>query len=351
MEPETRADARGQRAEGPANRAALLTPPGAAAIAVVRLVGPKVAEFIARHFSKPVPPLRCVHGQLRDDDRIIDDPVIVFDPSAESLDINLHGGEWVVRQCLELAARAGFEIGEPSADCKNEIEAEMLAALPQATTELAIRMLLAQPKAWVQMGSDLGTIRDMITDRSLWWMLHPPRVAIVGATNVGKSTLANQLFGMERSITADLPGTTRDYVGDLAHIDGVPIHLLDTPGQRSSADPIERAAIALSRREIEQADLVIVVLDVTRPIEPEQTAILAQYPDALVVANKSDLPATWDSASLNAVQTVATRGEGIRTLRDRIRARFGCTDLSIERPRCWTQRQRDALAARLASAP
>src|SRR5205823_2158530 len=72
------------------NRATLLTAPGAAAIAVVRLTGPLTQTFLQRHFSKPVAPGRCIHGTLRDGDRIIDDPVVVLLPDQRGADINLH---------------------------------------------------------------------------------------------------------------------------------------------------------------------------------------------------------------------------------------------------------------------
>src|SRR6185503_2714425 len=97
-----------------------------------------------------------------------------------------------------------------------------------------------------------------------WWMLHPPRVAIVGEANVGKSTLANQLFAQERSITADLPGTTRDWVGEVANVDGLPVTLVDTPGVRETADEVEREAIARSGEQVAAADLILLVLDATR---------------------------------------------------------------------------------------
>jgi tRNA modification GTPase len=162
---------------------------------------------------------------------------------------------------------------------------------------------------------------------------------------VGKSTLANQLFGQERSITADTPGTTRDWVADLANLDGLPIHLLDTPGQReASADPIERAAIARSRAEIERADLVVVVLDPTQPLDPAQSEILARYPSGTLVVNKSDLPAEWDATRFDGLYTVATTGQGVDELRNRIRERFGCAEVDVSRPRCWTARQREIVA-------
>lgn len=327
------------------NLACLLTPAGAAAIAVVRLLGPDVPPFLSKHFSRPAMPGHCVHGTLFDGQTVIDDPVVVLGPDGSFVDICLHGGQWIVSQCLELASREGFKIVEHDdclLDADSTIEREMLAAVPLARTEQAVRMLLAQPQQWAALKPD--DIPRMLEDRSLWWMLHPPQIAIVGAANVGKSTLANCLFGQQKSITHDLPGTTRDWVGDWANIDGLPVHLLDTPGQRPSTDPIEQTAIALSLRQIEQAHLTIVVLDVTRPLEPEQSQIRNRYPRSLLVINKCDLPPAWDLRAFDAVHTVATAGQGVDELRRRIRAQFGCLDLNPDRPRWWTQRQRQALA-------
>jgi tRNA modification GTPase len=340
----------------PLNRAITLTPPGAAAIAVVRLAGPNVAEFLARHFSREPKRGRAIHGELRDGQRVIDDPVVVLHEAGDIADINLHGGLWVIEACLNLARRGGFEVLDPTSiplnaaavDASSKLEAEMLTHLPLARTELALRILLAQPRAWENLKSRSNVRRDeldaILHDRSLEWLLRMPRVAIVGAANVGKSTLANQLFAQERSITADLPGTTRDWVGEIANIDGLAVMLLDTPGQRQTEDAIERTAIAHSAGEIERADLVIVVLDVTRALEPDQRAILDRYPDALVVVNKIDRPAAFEcELSPEAVRTTATTGRGVEELRRAICARFGCDKLEIDRPRVWTDRQRDLL--------
>ena len=136
----------------------------------------------------------------------------------------------------------------------SELEREMLAHLPLARTELGVRVLLAQTgrlgglRRGAAAGSGRDAGRELLADRSLWWLLHPPRVAIVGAANAGKSTLANQLFAQERSITADLPGTTRDWVGEVADIDGLPVMLVDTPGPASDGRPHRGSGHRWSRR-------------------------------------------------------------------------------------------------------
>ena len=197
-----------------------------------------------------------------------------------------------------------------------------------------------------ESSTEPSTVPDLaaiLADRALWWLLHPPRVAVVGVANVGKSTLANQLFAQERSITADLPGTTRDWVGEIADVNGLAVMLVDTPGLRATADPIERAAIDRGREQIAAADLVVLVLDPTRPLEPEQAALVDAYPSALPVVNKTDRPAEWEMQRPGVIRTVGTTGEGVDELRRAVAARFGCDAMDPDRPRWWTERQREAL--------
>lgn len=332
------------------NRALLLTPPGISAIAVVRCVGPGSKDFVRSHFSRPLKSGKAVHGQFRDDEgNEIDDPLIYLAADEAFLDINLHGGAWVVRSVLELARKSGFEIVEklsvpmPGAaiDSTDEIGREIDAYLPLATTELALRTLLAQEKAWKSVNSfDAAQIDAMLADRSLFWLLHPPRVAIIGAPNAGKSTLANQLFAQERSITANLPGTTRDWVGEIANLDGLAVQLIDTPGIRETPDDIERQAILRSGEQIQKADLVVLVLDASSPLEPQQLPLIQRYENALRVINKIDQSTAWDRSPICAINTIAMIGQGIDALRVAIRRHFGCDQIDTNRPRYWTDRQR-----------
>jgi tRNA modification GTPase len=177
----------------------------------------------------------------------------------------------------------------------------------------------------------------------LHWLLRPPRVAIVGVPNVGKSTLANQLFGAERVITADVPGTTRDWVGEIANLDGLAVMLVDTPGRRASDDAIEREAIDRSTEQITAADLVVLVLDPTQLRKPGQAELERMFPAALRVVNKSDRAGLWESAA-TAIRTVATTGVGVDALRAAIRCRFlGADTFDLAQARWWTERQRRVL--------
>lgn len=346
-----------------------LTAPGAAGIAVVRLAGPGVLDFLARSFSKTALPSRCVYGNLTDGDRVIDDAVVVLCDHATA-DLNLHGGAWVVRSVLELAERHGFQVlrQQPTtplpaemvdADC--ELEREVLGFVPLARTETGARVLLAQQDAWRKLRSRHAIANSgsagpspsrelelILADRTLEHLLFTPTVAIVGPANVGKSTLANQLFAQRRSITADLPGTTRDWVGEFANIDGLPVLLVDTPGLRPTEDPIEQTAIERSREQIAASQLVVLVLDASRPLPGEQQTLHAQFADAMLVLNKIDLriqPGFEDwSQTMPAIRTVATSGQGVDELRQRIIEHF-CQErtIAIDRPRVWTERQREII--------
>jgi tRNA modification GTPase len=355
------------------NRAFLLTPPGVAAIAVVRLVGPGVPEFLNAHFSRAVTVGRTVHGRLIDGETLLDDPVVVLTPDGAA-DISLHGGPWVVQSVLELAKKEGFDLSDatdPSVsldavDGANVLEKEVNSHLPLARTELGVRVLLNQSAAWAEFvrraipgpvgGANLARtmqkaeeikseISAMLADRGLWWLLYPPRVAIVGAPNVGKSTLANRLFARDRVITADLPGTTRDWVGEIANLDGLAVMLVDTPGIRNTQDQIEAEAIARSGEQIKAADLVVVVIDATRPLEGEQAAVLESRPDAQRVINKTDAASpALGGALVGGLHTVGTTGQGVDELRQAIRARFGVVAGMDEKwPRWWTERQKKVL--------
>jgi tRNA modification GTPase len=355
------------------NRAYLLTPPGVAAIAVVRLTGPGVPAFLASHFSRPAVEGRCVHGELRDGAQVLDDPVVVALPGG-AVDISLHGGQWVVQSVLALVKTEGFDLSDATdpavsleaVDGASLLEKEVNAHLPLARTELGVRVLLHQVSAWTEFvrravpgpvgGAQLARsmqkaeeikseIAAILADKGLWWLLNPPRVAIIGAPNVGKSTLANRLFAQERVITADLPGTTRDWVGEIANLDGLAVMLVDTPGIRQTQDEIEAQAIARSGEQIKSADLVVVVVDATRPLEGEQAAVLEAWPDALRVVNKTDTEApSFDEARVGGVRTVGTSGVGVDELRMAIRARFGIVAGMDENwPRWWTRRQEKVL--------
>jgi tRNA modification GTPase len=327
-----------------------LTGPGAAAVAVIRIAGPLSAEFLRAHFSRTARAGRCIHGELRAGYRVIDDVVVTLSDEGAAADINVHGSPWIVSRAIELAKAFGFrvldQVDEPSlhaADGQTLLEREQAAWLPAARSELGLRMLAAQTRAWELLHAkppEPSRLKEMAADASLWRLLHPPRVAITGQPNVGKSTLANQLFGRERSITADVPGTTRDWVGEYTNVEGLPIMLVDTPGIRQTDDQIESEAIDASQDQIAGADLVLLVVDANQPAE----APIAQNPAVLRVMNKCDLLTDIARGEDDGLYVSAKTGEQMDTLRRAIARWFGCADVEVAQPRWWTRRQREMLA-------
>jgi tRNA modification GTPase len=150
-------------------------------------------------------------------------------------------------------------------------------------------------------------------------------VALTGSPNVGKSSLFNRLLEEERAIVTPLAGTTRDAVRSSVQVEGVPLHIIDTAGLRETDDEIEKIGIERSWREIERADLVLLLVDARNGVGEAEQAILARLPPLLsriIVHNKADLagrPAARQSSDGEAgsaeICLSAKSGEGVELLR------------------------------------
>jgi tRNA modification GTPase len=154
--------------------------------------------------------------------------------------------------------------------------------------------------------------------------------AIVGQPNVGKSSLFNRLAGAARAIVTDLPGTTRDLLTERIDVAGVPFTLVDTAGLRTAAgDIIEEEGIARARQAAAAADLAIIVLDLSQPLNDEDALLLRETAAArrVIVANKSDLSRAWRSEDLGALPVSSITDHGIDALRDALARASGIAEL------------------------
>jgi len=145
-------------------------------------------------------------------------------------------------------------------------------------------------------------------------------LAIVGRPNVGKSSLFNRLLEQDRAIVTDIPGTTRDLVSETAAIEGIPIKFVDTAGIRPGQDLVETLGIERSYQAMADADVTLVVLDLSEPVQPEDVALIekaASQGRHIVVGNKSDLPRIAEPAG-EFLAVSAVTGDGIAMLRERI---------------------------------
>ena len=192
------------------------------------------------------------------------DDVLLARPTAEQLHVMPHGGVFVVERVLAWLAQHDVTITSSTAghgfDALDEHEAAMLEALPRAQTQLAVDTLLAQRTAW-QAFDGQWSQDDSMRSARLDRLLTPPLVVLAGRPNIGKSTLLNALAGRTRAIVGDQPGTTRDHVGAMLDLGGLVVEWIDTPGLRTSDDPIETAAIEAAMPVLQRADLLIAAAD------------------------------------------------------------------------------------------
>jgi tRNA modification GTPase len=150
-------------------------------------------------------------------------------------------------------------------------------------------------------------------------------VVLAGQPNVGKSSLLNRLAGDELAIVTPLPGTTRDLVRSTLQIQGIPLHVIDTAGLRETDDEIEKIGIERTWREIERADVVVLLVDARTGVGPADQAIMAQFPAhlaRLTVYNKIDLASLAaerrEEGDAVAIALSAKSGAGIELLRQEL---------------------------------
>lgn len=309
-----------QRGSGkPAPRAdvdvAVLTPPGRGAVATIAVAGPQATQRVASIFRAAagrslidVPLGRIVFGRWIAS-QTPSEEVVVCRRAADKVEIHCHGGRLAAGAIVgSLVAGGAREIPWQEFASRHQLgnlETEARQALAAARTERTAAILLDQWRgelrsslgravAWIQSGraADAAAILSEL-ERSARVGLHlvdPWRVVLSGRPNVGKSSLINAILGFERCIVHATPGTTRDVVTAQTALDGWPAELADTAGWRDSTDEIETTGLQQARAQLLQADLIVLVFDVSADWTSEDQALLAAWPGAVVVHNKCDLP-------------------------------------------------------------
>jgi tRNA modification GTPase len=301
--------------------AAISTPPGEGAIALVRISGANAIDTADKIFRGKESPLRFAsHVQhlgeiFSTENQLIDQVVLSIHRSPASytgedlVEISCHGGTLVSAKVLEACLRAGARAARPGEFTERAFlngkmdltQAEAVIDLIRARTDLALRSATEQLEG--RLGDQIRKIRDELiallaqinasidfpeegiepdNDETLCARLDSVRgqidallatagqgrvlregvrVVIYGATNAGKSSLLNRLLGYDRVIVSDTHGTTRDTIEEMVNIDGVPIRLLDTAGLRASESELEREGIARTEKSLELADLRLHIAD------------------------------------------------------------------------------------------
>jgi tRNA modification GTPase len=327
--------------------AAVLTPRGRGAVATIRVRGFDApfdergpSLFRPRNQQPAAPVGRIVFGEWGRDPA---EEVVVCRRDEATIDIHCHGGDIAVRRILRDLEHAGFptvSANELQTADSSRFAAECAEALANALTLRTANILLEQYSGTLRAA--IESLRDNLPadphdvahgaaeiDSILRWdefglhLTAPRKVAILGRPNVGKSSLLNALAGFSRAIVYDEPGTTRDVISTETAFEGWPVRLLDTAGLRDAVDPLETAGIGLARDAGAAADCRLLVVDVSDPPEADDLRLLAEWPDALIVANKSDLPDAWGGLLPEGVLRVSARtGIGVDALIESITKRL-----------------------------
>jgi tRNA modification GTPase len=352
-------------------RATLHTPPGAGGIAAVLLAGaearrllrPVVAADRRGRFDALAPGRLMLTDLLDADGEILDEAILAVDCAGdgERFEIHTHGGPRIVQRLLQRLADAGAEIvrgvraAELGRSCwtpagqngVDAIGAELLAALPGAQTPLVVRALTAQQSAGLSDLARRARAGEAVSaDRlraaagglkAMQRLLDPPEVVLAGPPNAGKSSLANRLLARPACIVTAAPGTTRDWVRELADVAGAPLWLTDTAGLWAPPDALDAEAVRRSWARVDAAAVVLAVFDAAAPPpedEPHWRRLLAE-PNVIRVANKIDAA----PAAPPAVGVSAKEGAGLDALGRAILGRLGLAGFDPAAPAAFTERQ------------
>lgn len=321
-------------------RAAVLTPPGSAAIAVLAVRGPGAWAAIRNHFhparGNPLPETPAATGvRFGRFGGPTGDEVILVVRGPETFEVHCHGGRQVVGWLLDLLRSAGVE-EVPWAEFGESRFADPTAAalLPFARTVRTAAILLDQAHGAydraVRLAEEGGPeVKSVVAvlrrnARVGRHLVEPWTVAIAGAPNAGKSTLMNALAGFNRSVVSPVPGTTRDAVSVSLAFVGWPVDVVDTAGLRDAPDALEREGVDRARRAVADSDLCLWVVDATGP-RPGSVAGVAKdlgrpAETVLVVLNKCDLATVPEAELPDAVRVSAVTGQGLPDLAARIAA-------------------------------
>ena len=394
--------------ETTATIAAVSTPPGEGAIALVRVSGPEaiaVADEIFRGKQKPSEAGTHLQqlGEIVEGDRVLDQVMLSVHRAPASytgedvVEISCHGGVLVTARVWEACLRAGARAARPGEFTERAFlhgkmdltQAEAVIDLIRAQTDLALRSaaeqlegrlgekitqirenlvsLLAHLEAYIDfpdediepdVGADflarLDQMRAQIdallatADQGRIFR-EGVRVVIYGATNAGKSSLLNRLLGFPRAIVSEVPGTTRDTIEELVNLRGIALRLTDTAGLRAmTADAIENEGIARTERSLAQADLILHVVDASAP-RPAHFEARNSEVATLLLLNKSDLAAHQDWQECDALRISCTTENGLTGLEEAILAKVSEQRWDVPSAVAINARHRDCLRRALAA--
>lgn len=335
------------------------------------------------------------YGTINDIDtnEIIDDVIISFMKMPRSytgenvVEVNCHGGVVATNRVLNQIVKAGARLAEPGEFTKRAFlngridlsQAEAIMDIITAKTELSMKSAMMQSNGSLSreigelrkyllnvlalieyavdfteddedvvddnlitqikdgIGKTLSRVNNLLKNADEGKIIRDGlNVVIVGKPNVGKSSLLNALLKEKRAIVTDVPGTTRDVIEEYINLDGIPIRITDTAGIRDTEDTVEKIGVEKSKQKIEEADLIILMLDTSREIDEEDRLIIDSIKNKkyIVLLNKVDLQNKLNDNIVesleNKIEISAKTGFGLENLKDEIKKLFFNGEIDTE---------------------
>ena len=369
--------------------AAIATPLGVGAIAIIRVSGSESIKIVNKIFKgkdlEKVPTHTITYGHIIDKTNIIDEVLVsVFKApktftKEDVVEINTHGSIATTNKILELLLLNGCRLAEPGEFTKRAyingridlLEAEGVMDIINAKSEKArklamnqldgklssliksLRQDILEVLANIEVNIDYPEYEDILemtledlkpkiinienrvnellkNSENGKMIKEGIKVAIIGKPNVGKSSLLNALLNEEKAIVTDIEGTTRDYVEGSIYLNGVPLNFIDTAGIRSTDDIVEKIGVDKSIKAIEEADLILFLLNNNEKISEEETTLLNKIKNKkhIIIVNKNDLKKNIDiDESLNPIYMSTLNKDDINKVLDRIKELFNLEEL------------------------
>ncbi|WP_346796965.1 tRNA uridine-5-carboxymethylaminomethyl(34) synthesis GTPase MnmE [Halomonas sp. Bachu 37] len=368
--------------------AALATPPGRGGVGIVRVSGPSSRLLADAILGRCPAPRHAHYGPFQGQSGVIDEGIALFFPGPNSftgedvLELQGHGGPVLMDLLLERCVQLGARLARPGEFSERaflndkldlaqaEAIADLIDASSRSAVENALRSLqgefsrrvtslvqrLIELRMYVEAAIDfpeeeidfladgkvaamLGDVQQELREVRLAagqgaLMREGMSVVIAGRPNAGKSSLLNALTEQDTAIVTDIAGTTRDVLREHIHIDGMPLHIIDTAGLRDTPDAVEQIGVARAWSEIERADRVLLLVDAATTPSTDPMAVwpefVARLPDAdrlTLVRNKIDATDETAESELSTIPAVirlsAKTGLGVDNLKAHLKEVMG----------------------------
>lgn len=373
---------------------AISTAMGVGAISIVRLSGTDAINIVNSCFKgkdlTKVDSHTITYGFIKDEEEIIDEVLVSIMKSPRTytvedvVEINCHGGIISTNKILGTMLTHGARLAEPGEFTKRAflngrldlIESEAVMDIIDSKSEEANKLALAQLKgststliksfrerlkdllSGIEVNIDYPEyydievvtkekiakelkvmkekLQEVITESKNSTIIKEGiKTVIIGKPNVGKSSILNKLLEKDKAIVTDIAGTTRDIVEGEIYLDGILLNMIDTAGIRNTEDVVEKIGVEKSLSMIEEADLVIVVLNSNERLTTEDQEILEKTKDKqrIIVLNKNDLTKKIDLSKIkgeNIIETNTNTVDGIKNLKNKIKELFALETLKTK---------------------